>query len=160
MRNDESFGELINQNIQGVVLSPGPEKPQSSVHLLKVTEHYLGKLPLLGICLGHQAIGVLQGSDLVKAHKPMHGKLSTIRTKEEILFKGLPNHFDVVRYHSLILESVPKGFTLTASTKQNEIMAMENRDLMVCGIQFHPEAVLTQYGIEILRNWVSFYNIV
>ena len=160
MRNDEPLDGLIDLDIQGVVLSPGPEKPQSSGHLLKVAEHYFGKLPLLGICLGHQAIGVLQGSDLVKAEKPMHGKLSTIRAQEGILFRDLPDHFEVVRYHSLILKNIPKGYLATALTDQNEIMAIENEGLMACGIQFHPEAVLTQYGIEILRNWASFYNIV
>lgn len=159
-RNDKPMEEIVAQNYSAVVLSPGPEKPHSAGRLMDVVDHYLGNIPVLGICLGHQAIGLACGAHLKKAKKPMHGKLSEIATNEGILFRGLPRTLDVVRYHSLILSEIPSQFSITAKTKSDEVMAIESKELMACGIQFHPEAILTQYGLEMLRNWVSFYNIV
>lgn len=160
VRSNEPLEKIFEKEYQAVVLSPGPERPENSKNLLPVAEHYLGKLPLLGICLGHQALGMLGKAPLVKAEKPMHGKVSRVRVHSSVLFKDLPTHFDVVRYHSLILENCPKGYDITAKTDQGEIMAIEDEELMAHGIQFHPEAILTQYGLDILRNWSSFYNIV
>lgn len=159
-RNDTPMEEILAHNYSAVVLSPGPEKPHSAGRLMDVVEYYLGKIPVLGICLGHQAIGLACGAQLKKAKRPMHGKLSEIANNEGILFQGLPKTFDVVRYHSLILSEIPSQFRITAKTKSDEVMAIESKELMACGIQFHPEAILTQYGLEMLRNWVSFYNIV
>lgn len=160
VRSNEPLEKIIEKEYQAVVLSPGPERPENSKNLLTVAEHYLGKLPLLGICLGHQALGLLGKAALVKAEKPMHGKVSQVQVESSVLFKDLPTQFNVVRYHSLILENCPKGYDVTAKTYQGEIMAIEDEELMAHGIQFHPEAILTQYGIDILRNWASFYNIV
>lgn len=159
-RNDESFQNVTSQKYSGVVFSPGPEKPETAGRLLDFTNHYLGKIPVLGICLGHQAIGVLKGSELIKAKKPMHGKVSTISTTQAGVFENLPGQFNVVRYHSLVLKNVPAQFSISAQSKEGEIMAIESPQLKAVGIQFHPEAILTEYGLEMLRNWVSFYNIV
>lgn len=160
MRNDEALDVIISDTYAGIVLSPGPEKPENAGHLMKIVAHYLGKLPLLGICLGHQAIGLYAGADLVKAEKPMHGKISKITQNGSLLFSSLPSTFEVVRYHSLILENLPDGFAVTARTPNDEIMAFENIQLKAHGLQFHPEAILSQYGLDMLRNWVTFYNIV
>ncbi len=160
LRNDEPFDVIVAGYYTGVVLSPGPEKPEMAGQLMKITEYFLGKLPMLGICLGHQAIGIQSGVRLIKAEKPMHGKISKIRHSGGVLFHGLPEELEVVRYHSLILEEPPQGFNLLAETKNNEIMAFESQALKAHGLQFHPEAILTEYGLEMLRNWVSFYNIV
>lgn len=159
-RNDAPMEEIVAQNYSAVVLSPGPEKPHTAGRLMEVANHYLGKTPVLGICLGHQAIGLAYGAVLEKALKPMHGKLSQITTEEGVLFQGLPKTIDVVRYHSLILSEIPFPFNITAKTLDGEVMAIESKELMACGIQFHPEAILTEYGLEMLRNWATFYNIV
>jgi anthranilate synthase/aminodeoxychorismate synthase-like glutamine amidotransferase len=160
IRNDFPLVEINFNKYSGIVLSPGPEKPRDAGNLMKVVEHQIGKRPMLGICLGHQAIGQYLGAKLVKANYPMHGKLSEIRTEEGVLFKNLPSSFNVVRYHSLVLQDLPKSLKAVALAKHQELMAFENNELKVAGIQFHPEAILTEYGLEILKNWLSFYNIV
>lgn len=160
LRNDEPFEKFFEKEYSGVVLSPGPETPETAGQLLKIAKNFVGKTPILGICLGHQALGMLQGAKLTKAIRPMHGKLSAINTDQSIVFKGLPETFNVVRYHSLVLKDLPKELVITAKTTEGEIMAIESEALMLSGIQFHPEAVLTEYGIEMLRNWATFYNIV
>lgn len=160
LRNDEPIEKYYKKDYSGIVLSPGPEQPNSAGQLLKITESFLGNLPILGICLGHQALGVLNGGSLIKAIRPMHGKISTIDTEDSIVFKNLPKRFDVVRYHSLVINDLPEAIRVTAKTSEGEVMAMESEKLMFSGIQFHPEAVLTEYGLQMLRNWVSFYNIV
>lgn len=160
-RNDSSIKDIQSFEYRGLVLSPGPEKPKSAGNLLEVVAAYLGKLPMLGICLGHQAIAEFLGGELVKANYPMHGKVSRIITEEGQVFNGLPDHFEVVRYHSLIIQNLPETLKATARTESQELMAYESEsELMAWGLQFHPEAVLTQYGLDMLRNWVTFYNIV
>ena len=160
LRNNLSLAEIKQQEYKGIVLSPGPEKPDSAGVLMQVIDHYLGKLPMLGICLGHQAIGQYLGANLVKADYPMHGKISTIRAQQSVLFQDLPESFEVVRYHSLVLEALPSGLTPTAHTMDGTLMAFEAEDQKAYGIQFHPEAALTQHGLHILRNWARFSNIV
>ncbi len=160
-RNDCTLDEIQSFEYSGVVLSPGPEHPCVAGNLMAVVESYLGQCPMLGICLGHQAIAQFFGGKLVKADYPMHGKISEILTSESNTFHDLPSRFEVVRYHSLIVESLPRELRATAMTASNELMAFESEPrLMAWGLQFHPEAVLTQYGLEMLRNWVTFYNIV
>ena len=160
MRNDEPLEVIASGNYSGIVLSPGPEKPERAGNLMKIVDHYLGKIPMLGICLGHQAIGLKAGALLVKAQLPMHGKLTNIYQNGGLLFKSLPKELNVVRYHSLILKDLPEEYLVTARTSQGEIMAFDNQALKAYGLQFHPEAILTEYGLEMLRNWVTFYNIV
>lgn len=160
-RNDSAIEEIQSFPYSAVVLSPGPENPKRAGNLLQVVEAYLGQCPMLGICLGHQAIAEFLGAELVKASYPMHGKVSKLIIQEGQIFNGLPSQFEVVRYHSLIVKNLPKDLKATAFTASDELMAFESEPaLMAWGLQFHPEAVLTQYGLDMLRNWVTFYNIV
>jgi len=160
LRNDVPLNEIKQKDYQAVVLSPGPETPATAGNLMEVIDCYLGKLPMLGICLGHQAIGQYLGASLEKAAYPMHGKISEIHTDGEVLFQALPAQFDVVRYHSLVLNDLPDTLKPTAFTKAGELMAFENQEQQVFGIQFHPEAALTQHGLQILNNWARFSDIV
>lgn len=160
IRNDFHLEGIDFERYSGIVLSPGPEKPNDAGNLMKVVDLQIGKRPMLGICLGHQAIGQYFGASLAKAIYPMHGKISKIRTEKSTLFEGLPEYINVVRYHSLILKELPINLIPTAYTQDSELMAFEDLPLKVTGIQFHPEAILTEYGLEMLKNWVTFYNIV
>ncbi len=160
-RNDEPLSELCSDRYDGVVFSPGPESPSKANNLLPTVEYYLGKKPTLGICLGHQAIAQVLGADLIHAEYPMHGKISQIRAQEGALFEGLPNELEVVRYHSLVNDRLPDAIKPVAYSSTGELMAFDtDTKLMAHGLQFHPEAILTQYGLDMLRNWLTFYNIV
>lgn len=160
LRNNTPLEEIRKYSYTGVILSPGPERPSKAGNLMEVLAYYIGKLPILGICLGHQAIGVHFGCDLVKAQKPMHGKVSLlICDTEQRLFKGLPTSFNIVRYHSLVLENITKDIRVTARTKQGEIMAIAHTKYPIHGMQFHPEAALTEFGLEMLNNWAITYNL-
>ena len=160
LRNHTALSEIKSCEYRGIVLGSGPETPSKAGNLMQVIEAYLGQLPMLGICLGHQAIGQYLGARLVKAPKPMHGKISTICTLPCKLFEGLPSQFEVVRYHSLILEALPAALKATAFTTDKSLMAFEEPEVRVFGIQFHPEAALTEHGLHILNNWAKFYGIV
>lgn len=157
VRNDAcSLSELIEGEFDGVVFSPGPRIPSESGNLMEVLAHFEQHLPILGVCLGHQAIGEHFGWELVKAQKPMHGKVSTIRVAQDELFTGCPESFEVCRYHSLLIQ--PKGETELiplAWTSENEIMAVRHRDKPIWGVQYHPEAILTEHGHLVLRNWLK-----
>lgn len=156
MYNDEPSNEWKQKAYQGVVLSPGPGTPQSAGRLLEILDFFVGKIPILGVCLGHQAIGQYFGAELTKAHAPMHGKLSTIHTIPDVIFQSLPTSFKVVRYHSLILRNTPPSLITLASTDQSEIMAIRHHALPIWGLQFHPEAWCTEYGLEMINNWVQW----
>ena len=160
LRNHTALSEIKSCEYRGIVLGPGPETPSKAGNLMQVIEAYLGQMPMLGICLGHQAIGQYLGARLVKAPKPMHGKVSTICTLPGKLFEGLPSQFEVVRYHSLILEALPAALKATAFTTDESLMAFEEPEGRVFGIQFHPEAALTEHGLHILNNWAKFSGIV
>ena len=153
-RNNQPIEEITNYNYKGVVLSPGPGLPEESGNLLEVIKYYENKLPILGICLGHQAIGQFFNTDILNAYKPMHGKISKVFLEEDYLFEDLPGEIQAVRYHSLILGKLPDSLEVIARAKNNEIMAIRHKDLNIRGLQFHPEAILTEYGIMILQNWV------
>lgn len=162
-RNNVPMRVFTQNNYQAVVLSPGPATPRQAGNLMEIIEYYHKKLPILGICLGHQAIGEFFGATLTHAHKPMHGKLSEIITQPSLLFKDLPSSFKVVRYHSLILKNPASNLKTIATThdQHQEIMALEHSHLPIFGVQFHPEAILCEYGLEILQNWleiVQLYN--
>lgn len=159
-RNDVEFVDLETFSFDAIVISPGPESPYKANNLMNVVERYLGQIPILGICLGHQALGLALGGKLVKAQRPMHGMLSSIQAGGDFLFNNLPSHFQVVRYHSLIIEDLPDDVDVVAKTESKELMAFESKEKRCAGLQFHPEAILTEYGLEILRNWLTFYNIV
>lgn len=155
-RNSNSFEEIISNEYQAIVLSPGPESPEKAGCLMQILEYYYQKLPILGVCLGHQAIGQLFGASVIKAEKPMHGKVSKINCKQAAVFSGLDSTLEVVRYHSLILHNIPDCLEVIASTEKDEPMAIQHKSLPIIGLQFHPEAWLTKEGLKILRNWVEF----
>lgn len=159
-RNSDTLEEITAYNYKGVVLSPGPERPATAGNLMKVIAYYEDKLPLLGICLGHQAIGEYFGASLEKAAYPMHGKVSRVKTSPGVLFRDIPDEITVVRYHSLVLKNLPETLKPVAFSSNKELMAFESATGSMTGIQFHPEAVLTEYGLEMLKNWASFSNIV
>lgn len=140
-----------------IVLSPGPKRPQDAGMLPEVIAHFYQKLPMLGVCLGMQAMGEFFGAQLVKARLPMHGKTSMITHLPHPIFKDIPAQFEVMRYHSLVLESL-EGTDLQAiaSTEAGELMALQHRSLPLVGVQFHPESILTQYGMNIIQNWVTY----
>ena len=160
LRNDVSLAEIQKYQFEGIILSPGPGKPEDAGVLMEVIEHYHDKLPILGICLGHQAIGEFYGAKLQKAAKPMHGKISEISCENDSLFKDLPCIMPVTRYHSLLLTNLPKTLIPLAQTKEGELMAFRHVEHPVFAVQFHPEALLTTYGLDILRNWISIAKIV
>jgi anthranilate synthase/aminodeoxychorismate synthase-like glutamine amidotransferase len=150
LRHDLPLADLLTPAWSGVVLSPGPGTPAQAGHLPEVVRRVAGRIPLLGICLGHQAIGEHFGARLCRARLPMHGKLSRIHTDGKGLFEGQPPVQQVVRYHSLIVEKIE----VSARTDTGEIMAMRHRQWPVESVQFHPEAVLTTFGIDMIANWV------
>ena len=158
IRNDElSVEQALNIAGDGIVLSPGPCTPKEAGICVEVIQSAPDTLPILGVCLGHQSIGAAEGSDIVHAQEIRHGKISTISQNGGLLFDGLPNQFDVVRYHSLAVEKNPLPDTLIADafTEDGEIMAMHHVSRPVFGVQFHPESILTEHGHDLLRNWLS-----
>lgn len=159
-RNDVPIGKIKEKVYNAIVLSPGPGKPENCGNMMQVIEHYHDKLPILGICLGHQALGKYFGAELKKAMKPMHGKISEMICQEDVLFTQLPARFDVVRYHSLILSQLPSSLQAIGHTQNGEIMAIRHTALPIYGLQFHPEAFLTEYGKELLKNWVFLHKII
>ncbi|MCX6217811.1 aminodeoxychorismate/anthranilate synthase component II [Spirosoma sp.] len=160
VRNDESLSCLTSDPVDGVVLSPGPGSPKAANRLMAVIDHYHRHVPMLGVCLGHQALGEFFGATLSRASQPMHGKISTVRTLEEdCLWREVPATFEVTRYHSLVLTALPTDLIPTAVTEQNEVMAMRHRTLPLWGVQFHPEAALTQYGFTLIQNWIDFVRL-
>ena len=158
-RNNSPLKNLFSDKYAGLVLSPGPGTPKNAGNLMEILDFYHAKIPILGICLGHQAIGEFFGGTLKKAVKPMHGKNSVISHDGDRLFNQVPSSFSVVRYHSLICDNINKKLQTIASTNIGEVMALKHKELPIYGLQFHPEAVLTQYGLEILRNWKNINSI-
>ncbi|AUD00759.1 anthranilate synthase component II [Spirosoma pollinicola] len=157
VRNNDSWSRLTDAPVDAVVLSPGPGIPRQAGRLLDIVAHYHQRVPILGVCLGHQALGEFFGATLALATRPMHGKVSVIQTQtDDVLWRGLPTEFEVTRYHSLILTELPTQLVTTAATVQNELMAMRHRALPIWGVQFHPEAALTQHGLTLIENWIDF----
>lgn len=158
VRNDVPLSELLLEEYDGLILSPGPGKPQESGNLMAILDHYHDKLPVLGICLGHQAIGQYFGASLVKGKKPVHGKISEVfQVQSHLMMDGLPSSFKVTRYHSLQLADVPPALDVILTSQQGEIMAVAHKSLPLFGVQYHPEAYLTEYGLELISNWLRFF---
>ncbi len=155
LRNDASLSEILSLDFQALVLSPGPSHPHNSGIMPQVLGMYAATKPILGICLGHQAIGCYFGAKLCKALKPMHGKISNLRHSSKGIFADLPQNFRVVRYHSLILSDLPDCLEVHAGSEEGEIMAIAHKLLPIWGLQFHPEAALTEFGIKLLQNWLE-----
>ncbi len=159
LRNDAPSNKLLSNKYNAIVLSPGPGKPANAGNLMKILDYYYDRIPVLGICLGHQAICKYFNGDLIKAQKPMHGKTSKLIHDGDRLFSNIPSSFNVVRYHSLICTKLSDQIQVLATTDIGEVMAVKHKQLPVIGLQFHPEAVLTQFGLDILRNWININSI-
>jgi anthranilate synthase component 2 len=164
-RNDEITLEGIAElRPQQLVLSPGPCSPAEAGVCVDAIREFAGKLPILGVCLGHQAIGAALGGNIVRAQRQMHGKLSRITTDEQGVFAGLPKAFDVVRYHSLVIERAtrPGLLDVTATSEDGEIMGVRHRELAgtatpLEGVQFHPESIASERGHALLRNFLQLH---
>jgi len=157
-RNDEiSLDEVVAMGPQRVVLSPGPCTPNEAGITLEIIGKLAGRVPILGVCLGHQAIGQAFGGKVVRAKRVMHGKTSQIEHSGQGVFRGLPSGFAATRYHSLVIErsSVPECLEITAQSEDGEIMGVRHRQYPVEGVQFHPEAILTEHGHQLLKNFLQ-----
>jgi anthranilate synthase component II len=156
VRNNVTLEELDKIPFKGLVLSPGPETPDKAGNLMLIMEKYHQKVPILGICLGHQAIGMFFGASLVKGHVPVHGKVHEVyQIHSHSVLENIPSQFHVTRYHSLKLEHLPDCLQPLLETASGENMAIAHKTLPIVGIQYHPEAHLTEYGLLILRNWLN-----
>ena len=157
-RNDKILiDEIETLNPEKIVISPGPCTPNEAGISCQVIKHYAGRVPILGVCLGHQCIGQVFGGNIVRANRLMHGKTSPIYHNDQEIFQGLSAPFDATRYHSLIIEneSLPDCLKLTAWTDQDEIMGIQHKEIPIYGVQFHPESILTVEGKKLLGNFLS-----
>lgn len=157
-RNDKiSLADIEALNPTRLVVSPGPCTPNEAGISVEAIKYFAGKLPILGVCLGHQSIGQAYGGKVVRADRLMHGKTSPVFHDNRELFAGISDPFDATRYHSLIVErsSLPECLEVTAWTAEGEIMGMRHRDLPVWGMQFHPESILTVAGMDMLKNFLE-----
>lgn len=157
-RNDEITVDQIRKlNPAKIVISPGPCTPNEAGVSVPVIKEFAGKIPILGVCLGHQSIGQAFGGNIIRAKKVMHGKTSMIHHDGKGVFKDLPNPFEATRYHSLVIEksSIPSSLEITAHTDDGEIMGVRHKQLAVEGIQFHPESILTAEGKHLLKNFLD-----
>ena len=161
VRNDEAtLDEVIalvaEQGITRIVISPGPCSPAEAGISVAAIQHFAGKLPVLGVCLGHQSIGAAFGGDIIRAQQQMHGKTSVITTDQQGVFAGLPAQFTVNRYHSLVIDrnTLPECLTITATSEDGEIQGVRHKTLAVEGVQFHPESILTEHGHAMLANFL------
>ncbi|WP_206951027.1 aminodeoxychorismate/anthranilate synthase component II [Trinickia acidisoli] len=157
-RNDEiTLDEIAAMKPDTLCLSPGPSNPQHAGITLDVLRRFAGRTPILGVCLGHQAIGEAFGGRVVRAQTIMHGKVSRIETDGRGVFANLPKHFDVTRYHSLAIEreSLPDCLEISAWTDDGEIMGVRHKTLAVEGVQFHPESILSEHGHALLENFLK-----
>lgn len=157
-RNDKITIEKIKRlRPKKIVISPGPGRPEGAGISCKVIKEFAGKIPILGVCLGHQCLGFVYGGRIVSAKKLMHGKTSMIYHNKKDIFRGIPDPFEATRYHSLIVErkSLPLCLEITAWTKDSEIMGLKHRQHPLWGVQFHPESILTKAGKDILANFLK-----
>jgi para-aminobenzoate synthetase component II len=157
-RNDQiTLDEIEERKPERIVISPGPCTPKEAGISVPLIERFAGKIPILGVCLGHQSIGAAFGGRVIRAPKVMHGKTSLIHHDGETIFYGLPQDFQATRYHSLIVErkSLPHELEISAETADGTIMGLRHRKMKVEGVQFHPESVLTDAGFRLLENFLS-----
>ena len=161
-RNDQiGIQGLVDLRPDRLVLSPGPCTPAEAGICVDAIQHFMGKLPILGVCLGHQSIGVALGGRIVRAQRQMHGKASRITTDGRGVYRGLPVQFQVIRYHSLAIQRdlLPKALDVTCTSEDGEIMGIRHRELAATrtpleGVQFHPESILTEHGHAMLKNFL------
>lgn len=155
-RSDEiTLADIQAMQPQGIILSPGPKRPWDAQLCVDTVRRFGGKVPLLGVCLGHQVLGHCAGATVEKGVRPMHGKVTRVHHNGTGLFAGLPREFDVTRYHSLVVrqETLPEDYQVDCVAEDGAVMGLSHRTLPLFGVQFHPEAVLTQYGHELLENF-------
>lgn len=160
-RNDEiTIEEIENLNPDFLMISPGPCSPNEAGISLEAIKYFAGKIPIFGVCLGHQSIGQAFGGNVIRADKLMHGKTSEMHHDGKTIFEGVDNPFTATRYHSLIVEaeSLPDCFEVSAWTGENEIMAIRHKTMPIEGVQFHPESIMTSYGREMLGNFINTYQ--
>ena len=158
IRNDQiTSNEILKRKYNKIVISPGPGNPNQSGNCLKIVKTLYKKIPIFGVCLGHQIIGQVFGSKIIQAKKLMHGKTSRIISKKKGVLKNLPKIFEATRYHSLIIDkkSLSKDLEITAETKDGLIMGIQHKKYNVHGVQFHPESIKTKLGIKILKNFIN-----
>ena len=162
VRNDEATLDEVKalverEGISRIVISPGPCSPNEAGISVATIKHFAGKLPVLGVCLGHQAIGAAFGGDIIRAVQQMHGKTSVISTDQKGVFADLPKEFTVNRYHSLVIDrnTCPDVLEVTATSEDGEIQGVRHKTLAVEGVQFHPESILTEHGHAMLRNFLE-----
>lgn len=164
-RNDQiSLADIENSNPKYLVIGPGPCSPNEAGISLQAIQHFAGKIPLLGVCLGHQAIGQAFGGDVVRAREVMHGRLSAMYHANVGIFKDLPNPYQATRYHSLVVDknTLPDTLEITAWTQtpqgdMDEIMGLRHKTLPVEGVQFHPESILSEHGHQLFQNFITQY---
>ncbi|MDC3135916.1 aminodeoxychorismate/anthranilate synthase component II [Candidatus Pelagibacter sp.] len=157
IRNDKiSSSEILKRKYNKIVISPGPGNPNQSGNCLKIVKSLYKKIPILGVCLGHQIIGQVFGSKIIQTKKLMHGKTSNIKSKKVGILKNLPKVFEATRYHSLIIDkkTLSKDLEITAETKDGLIMGIQHKKYNIHGVQFHPESIKTKLGIKILKNFI------
>lgn len=157
-RNDRvTIKDIEELNPERIVISPGPCTPKEAGVSVDVIKYLAGKIPILGVCLGHQAIGAAFGGDIIRAPRLMHGKTSMIYHDGKTIYEGLPNPFEATRYHSLTIkkETLPSCLEITAWTDQDEIMGVRHKEFIVEGVQFHPESILTKVGKTLLKNFLK-----
>ena len=155
--DDLTVEQILALDPDGVLVSPGPGRPEDAGLSNEVIRRFTGVCPVLGVCLGHQCIGQVYGGEVVRAPQVMHGKTSLIRHTDSGVFAGLPNPLEATRYHSLVVDraSVPDCLEVTAETDDGVVMGLRHRELAVEGVQFHPESILTEHGHALLRNFIS-----
>ncbi|MDA9662930.1 aminodeoxychorismate/anthranilate synthase component II [Candidatus Pelagibacter sp.] len=161
IRNDEiTHKEIIKNKYDKIIISPGPGNPNQSGNCIKIVKALYKKIPILGVCLGHQIIGQVFGSNIIQANKLMHGKASTIKSKKIGILKNLPSKFEATRYHSLIVDkkTLSDQLEITAETKDGIIMGIMHKKYNIHGVQFHPESIKTIIGIKILKNFINYKN--
>ncbi|HEV8312934.1 MAG TPA: aminodeoxychorismate/anthranilate synthase component II [Burkholderiaceae bacterium] len=157
-RNDEITLEGIHElKPERLVFSPGPCTPAEAGICVEAIQHFAGKLPILGVCLGHQSIGAALGGKIIRAQRLMHGKTCVISTDQRGVYTGLPGEFTVIRYHSLAIEreSLPDCLEITSTSEDGEIMGVRHKELAIEGVQFHPESILTEHGHAMLKNFLE-----
>jgi glutamine amidotransferase of anthranilate synthase or aminodeoxychorismate synthase len=157
-RNDKlTLEDVEKMQPEGIIISPGPKSPEQSGICVDVIKNFSGRIPILGICLGHQSIGYAFGANIIKGKEPIHGKVFEVYHKSTGVFKEIKNPVKVTRYHSLIIEkeTLPKCLTVTSETSDGVIMGVRHKEYLVEGVQFHPEAELTEYGHEMLKNFLK-----
>lgn len=156
VRNNCSMEEIEALDPGAIVISPGPGRPEDAGCSVEVIQRFRGSVPILGVCLGHQAIGVAFGAQVIRADELMHGKTSQIHHSSEGVLSGLPNPFVATRYHSLVIDpaTLPNELKVTAETERGTIMAVKHQEQFVEGVQFHPESVLTETGMQLMKNFL------